>query len=255
MRILVPVFLLACSDYEVKQGKPDIAVSTDTVDFGEVVLGHQSTIGFQVSNEGMGTLELTTVELDESTAEDFTLLDLSTIYVERGESVEVQTRYAPGEVGQDFGLIGLSSNDEDEPYLEVDLEAFGVEPLIDVDPELLYFGTLTEGEEKTMDFQISAGGTGSLTIQSLEVSDDRFSLALPVGVTLPYDMVTGISITVDVLFTASGTEEVEDVVVISRMIPPRQKPKSIYWQTRKMIPRKMSLLWLKSQIQTRAITF
>ena len=44
------------NDTEIVKGQPELSLSVDSVDFGEVVLGYQSTVGFYATNEGMGEL-------------------------------------------------------------------------------------------------------------------------------------------------------------------------------------------------------
>jgi len=116
----------------------------------------------------------------------------------------------------------VSSNDPDEPYLEVSLEAFGTEPLIDVDPETLYFGILEVGESSTLDFVVSASGTGDLVVQSMEFESDEgdaYTLDLPESVDLPYTMSAGLSFSVDVTFAPPDDAEWSGTLLVASNDP------------------------------------
>ena len=47
---------LGCKNDNHREGQPELVLSVDNVDFGEVILGYQSTIGFYATNDGMGEL-------------------------------------------------------------------------------------------------------------------------------------------------------------------------------------------------------
>ena len=148
---------LSCkNDTEIVRGKPELILSVDSVDFGEVVLGYQSTIGFYATNDGMGELTVSDLGLSSDSSGDFQLLTNDVELIDPGESAELMVRYIPAEVGQDYGSLVLLSDDEDLPEASVKLEAFGVEPLVDVEPSILWYGTLAQGESQTQSFQLSA---------------------------------------------------------------------------------------------------
>ena len=111
----------------------------------------------------------------------------------------------------------LVSDDEEQPEASVSLEAFGVEPLVDVEPSILWFGTLAQDETSTQDFQISARGSGSLKITELAFADDEgeaFAYSLPDGVVLPYEMASGLSLTGTVTFTAVDDRSWDGLLVV-----------------------------------------
>ena len=200
----------ACQDYALSRGKPSLTLSADQIDFEEVVLGYQSTIGVTIGNEGRGDLELSRVALDEASSFDFTVPGLDTFVLAPGASTELKVRYQPDVVGQDRGQVEIVSNDPDRPMVELNLDAFGTEPLVDIDPVTLWFGQVDLGDSRSRDLEIAARGSGTLVLQELNLLDDAgdaFSLSLPAGVVLPYRLVTGLAISAEVTFTPPDTGE------------------------------------------------
>ena len=197
------------SETKVKAGTPDITLSTEALDFGEVVLGHQTTLGFFVGNEGIGDLNLSMISLDGTTSGDFSVVTGAPVVVEPGEEVELQVRYTPDVVGQDYGRLVLVTDDTDHPSVEIALSAFGVEPLVDLDPETLWFGAVPVGETRARTVRLSARGSGTLRLTELALSDGAdavFSVAMPAGVALPYEMSTGLSMEVTVTYAPDSLD-------------------------------------------------
>ncbi len=201
---------VACSDYGVQKGLPELELSTEVIDFGEIVVGQQATIGITVKNTGMGNLLIDSASLDGTTSADFSFVDLDSDVIAKGESAELRVRYRPDVVGQDYGRVAIVSNDEATPIANVDLSGFGVEPQIDLDPEILYFGQVTTSDSVALSVNVSARGTGTLKVTELQLDaglDGAYTVALPPGVALPYDMPTGVSM--DVLVTFSPPDQSE----------------------------------------------
>jgi hypothetical protein len=194
----------SCNEYVVRENDPDIVLSTELIDFDEVVLGNKSEVGIWVKNEGSGVLHIDNLELSSVTSSDFVLLEMEETELAPFTSTQLTVRYVPDVVGQDFGTVIVHSDDPDEPEAQLSLQAFGVEPDIDVDPETLWFGVLEAGESKTLDVTIAAAGTGKTKISEITFEEDLgvFSIALPDTVTMPYSLEAGLSFSFDVTFTA-----------------------------------------------------
>ena len=103
------------NDTTIVKGQPELVLSVDNVDFGEVILGYQSTIGFYATNDGMGELTVSDLGLSSDSSHDFHLLSDGIDTIDPGESAELMVRYVPAEVGQDFGSLILVSDDEELP--------------------------------------------------------------------------------------------------------------------------------------------
>ena len=93
---VLPLCMLSCNnDTEIVKGKPELVLSVDSVDFGEVVLGYQSTIGFYATNDGMGELTVDDLGLSTDTSGDFQLLSDDIEIIDPGESA-VAPAYGAG---------------------------------------------------------------------------------------------------------------------------------------------------------------
>ncbi len=215
--------LVACSggDYEVHENLPDLDLPTATIDFDEVVVGLQSEVGIAIDNLGMGVLKVEDLQLDDSTSPDFTILGMDDDQIAGGESGVLSVRYVPDAVGQDYGTIIMATNDPQEPEVEIELLGFGVEPVIDVDPEILWFGQIDVGASDTMQVQVAAAGTGTTRITDMVIEDfpGIFSYQLPDDVILPYALSAGFSFTFDVTFTPASADSYDTDLVISSNDP------------------------------------
>lgn len=209
----------ACSDYNVQIGQPSLELSADDIDFDEVILGNQSTIGILVKNSGDGPLTINSAELEGSTSADFTFLELSSYTIDKGDEAQLRVRYVPDVVGQDYGLLQLGSNDPAAPITSIDLAGFGVVPEIDLDPDILWFGEVSPGDSSSRAVTVSARGTGTLTLTDISLPDDLsgvYSWILPSTVGLPYRLPSGTSVDLVVTFSpGSDTETSGDLTITS----------------------------------------
>lgn len=223
MRLMM-MLLWGCTGPEtnVKAGVPELVLDITEIDFGEVVLGRQATVELAILNDGIGDLVIDEVSLDSLSSPEFSVTSDLPITIERGEYGGPRLRYVPTEVGQDFGRVTIVSNDPDQPELDLDLAAFGVEPLIDVDPSTLWYGTVEKGEERSLTFSIAARGTGTLSLQDMRFShgaDELFTLTMPSGVELPYKMSTGLSADFVVTYAAGSADSYEETLYIESNDP------------------------------------
>jgi hypothetical protein len=215
---MLVMLMMACNpETNVKAGVPELVLDIDIVDFGEVILGRQATVELAIFNDGIGDLSIDSVELDSLSSPEFSLVGDTPIVVERGEYGGPSIRYVPSGVGQDLGRVVITSNDPDQPELELALSAFGVEPLVDVDPGTLWYGIVPSGESRTLSVSVAARGTGTLNIQQMNLSfqaDEVFSIALPAGVELPYKMATGLSFDFSVTYAAKDNETWQETLTL-----------------------------------------
>jgi hypothetical protein len=208
--MLVPFLLLsACAgDYGLKEGLPELSLSTQVIDFGEVNVGFRSDLGILVENTGRGDLRIEGVEPDGTTSADFSVLPLAISVLEPGDTVELVARYTPGTLGQDYGNLVLRSNAENDPEASVALMGFGVEPQIDVDPNTLWFGDVACGSIAGLGVSVGSVGTGSLRITNiaLEDPDAPFSFLLPADLALPTSLAAGHAFNMTVFFSPEDLE-------------------------------------------------
>lgn len=195
---------LGCSDYKVTAQEPELVLSTDSLDFDEVVRGAQLTLTFFAKNEGRAPLKLERVALTEASSAEFTVMSGDGLGIEANAEGEISVRYAPAEVGQDLGELEITSNDPKRPLATVSLLGYGVEPQIDVDPEQLWFGAVPVGDTVTLTVDVAARGQGRLRVDALTLGeglDEVYTVTLPEHVTLPYKLSPGEAFSFDVSFT------------------------------------------------------
>jgi hypothetical protein len=202
--------LLACTDDpQLNAGKPELVVTPASVDFGEVVVGNYVSLGLTVRNEGYGDLLFESVALGEGTSPDFAV-DEWPAELGHGDEGVLALRYTPDLEGEDHGTIVLTSNDALSPVLTLDLVGMGTLPVIDIDPEILYFGTVTPGESLTLTANVGAQGSGKLRVFGVNFSGGEevaYSFALPADYAEPYAVSNRFTFPIDVTFTPPDTAE------------------------------------------------
>ncbi len=98
--------------------------------------------------------------------------------LEPGESFEVDVLFAPDAADEFTGEIVIPSDDPDNAEVVVDLMGVGVlpDPEISIDVESIDFGELLVGENAIGSFTISNIGGGDLTVESVVITGDYYSL-------------------------------------------------------------------------------
>lgn len=209
MSLLLPL-LTACTDGpELNAGNVEMVVSPTSADFGEVVLGNRATIGLRIRNEGYGELQISALTMTDDSSLDIAVVAFPAV-LGHGEEDVLELSYTPDVEGQDFGTAQLVSNDEAAPLLEIALEGMGVLPRIDVDPEILYFGTLVPETSYTLSTRVTAAGSGNLRVTSVDLSGDdagAYTYVLPDDWASPYVVTQGFSFPIEVTYTPPDEAE------------------------------------------------
>ncbi|MSQ03032.1 MAG: choice-of-anchor D domain-containing protein [Myxococcales bacterium] len=210
MRVLFPLLFAGCDpDQGLNAAEPKLVFEPATIDFGEVVVGTYSEIGAMIRNEGLGSLRISGAEFEGGASADLSVVSWPGALA-AGEAGLLVVRYTPDVEGEDWGTLHVASNQSSAPTAPVTLTGLGVRPCIDIDPELLWFGTIVPGESVSRDFQVRAGCTGTLRIGSAAFPGDEavaYSLSWPEDWAEPYVVRTGFSFTVGVTFSPPDTTE------------------------------------------------
>jgi VCBS repeat-containing protein len=117
---------------DVINGGPDIAVDTDSIDFGEVHVGGSLVEFVRVSNVGTDSLGVTSVQAGSA---DFSI-DTSSFGLLPGEWIDLTVTYSPTSAEVDDTELLIISNDSDEGTLSIALVGTGVEPPANIAPTL-----------------------------------------------------------------------------------------------------------------------
>jgi hypothetical protein len=105
--------------------EPDIDVSPLSHDFGDVEIGTSSTVVITISNLGNGDLNVSGIALETDFA--ITSVPPASIVVEPNETKDVEITYTPSALGYNSAVLKITSDDPDEPVVEVALGAVGIE--------------------------------------------------------------------------------------------------------------------------------
>jgi subtilisin family serine protease len=110
---------------------PDVEVVPLALDFGPLYIGLTSTLPITIFNAGTEVLEVSSLAIDNA---EFTA-DLTPFSVSPYGAVMLDVVYTPATEGAVSGMLTISTNDPDEPEIEVSLSGEGViPPEIEVDP-------------------------------------------------------------------------------------------------------------------------
>jgi len=127
--------------------EPNIVVSPLSHDFGDVELGTSSTLVVTISNVGNSDLTVSGIALETDFA--ITSAPAPAIVVEPTETKDVEITYTPSALGYNSAVLKITSDDPDEPIVEVQLSAVGIEiplpPSEQIASILTFFDTSVDG--------------------------------------------------------------------------------------------------------------
>ncbi len=103
----------------------NIDVSPLSHDFGDVELGTSRTVIVTISNVGLGNLTISGITLETDFA--ITSVPPASIIVGPNETKDVEITYTPSALGYNSAVLKITSDDPDEPVVEVTLGAVGIE--------------------------------------------------------------------------------------------------------------------------------
>ncbi|MBC8313107.1 MAG: choice-of-anchor D domain-containing protein [Candidatus Cloacimonetes bacterium] len=155
--------------------EPEIRVSADDHNFGEVLIDDSDDWTFTIYNDGNGDLEVESVV----TTGDYFSDDLDAGFTIEPEGEQnVVVTFAPGEAGDFEGVVTIVSNDPNQGELVVSVSGMGVAeavPAIGV-PEEIDFGLIEVGQNGEETLTIENTGDAALTVSNIEAAGDGFSV-------------------------------------------------------------------------------
>jgi uncharacterized protein (DUF2141 family) len=101
----------------------DITVSVNSLDFGTIRPGHQSERSFLLGNYGNAVLHVTGILSDDPQF----MPDISSVDIDPNDSIEVNVTFAPVSVGVFTCTLSISSNDQENPEIDIILTGEGKE--------------------------------------------------------------------------------------------------------------------------------
>jgi hypothetical protein len=163
---------------------PRISVSPSALDFGSLPTGQTRSLNLTVSNTGNGSLLITSAVFSNPA---FSSAAAFPVTIPVGGLATIVIRFAPTAAGAVAARLDLTSNDQANPRVAVNLSGIGtvvpaVAPRIEPSTATVAFGIVAPLAQPTRPLQIRNTGNAVLTINSAAMSDPRFSL---VGVAFP----------------------------------------------------------------------
>ncbi|MEJ2595983.1 MAG: DUF1573 domain-containing protein [bacterium] len=132
-------------------GNPDLTVSTDTLNFGAIIIDNSALLSLMIGNEGTDDLFVTGI----TSSDDYFTTDENEFYLQPGEYGFVNVTFQPDAQGQFDGILTILSNDDSNPTLEVSLLGQGTLPLP------LNLQASAEGNVANLSWLDPAGGPGT----------------------------------------------------------------------------------------------
>ncbi|NQU05967.1 MAG: choice-of-anchor D domain-containing protein, partial [Calditrichaeota bacterium] len=153
---------------------PDIAVGTDSLDFGVVLIGTEEELTLNISNEGNWDLTIEDITLEQDGfSTDF---EGEVVLEPLADAYQLTVTFAPDATGDFEGTLTIHSDDPDQGEIEIVLSGIGVAPDIAVDPETLDFGEVSlVGDGADMTISISNAGDYPLTVSNVTIEGDYYS--------------------------------------------------------------------------------
>ena len=154
-----------------EQFEPRIAVSPESIDFGNVQAGTTAEEVVTISNTGQAELGINNISLGGDNASAYTQTNSCTT-VAAGESCDATVTYIPDGEGDQNATLTIESGDAENPVVNVPLTGTSVlapVPEITVTPEDVSFGSVMLGETATAQVTIANEGNASLMINAIEI--------------------------------------------------------------------------------------
>ena len=155
---------------------PQIALSVDSLVFGEVLLGESLSDTLTVYNLGSQTLTVSGV----STSDSAFTVSPDTATVGPGLVAHLIVTFRPDAPGPLSATLSILSNDPALPALPVKVLGSGIAPpapRIVLSTDSLAFGNVNVGSSQTLNFNISNQGNASLAVSKISSSNTVYSIA------------------------------------------------------------------------------
>ncbi len=214
MRLITIVALAGCGQSEGTINKlyPDLLLTMETLDFGDVVRDYPLALDLPVTNSGPVTLHVSGVEITGEDAADFTVLSFPE-EVPAGETLGVEISFKPPSY-LDYSAVVTVQSDDPEGAEIAALIGSGVKaptPDISFNPDVVDFGVVAVGAFVYQTLEIQNLGDDTLLIGSLSIDGNpAFTADLP-----PSGVVAGGSHSIGVYYQPSQENGDSAVLTVS----------------------------------------
>ncbi|MBN1447780.1 MAG: choice-of-anchor D domain-containing protein [Bacteroidetes bacterium] len=187
----------------------------DTLDFGTLLLGTFSSRYVRLRNRSSESLLITREVITGGDSTMFQVTTESTFFFASGKEDSVQVTFTPIRPGRFLSSLLVESNDPVEPMYRVPVRGEGVTPVVATGSDILEFGWVLIGDDKTLDLVVKNVGGAPLHISSMLPGGQdaaQFSFTDPGALTIA----PGDSVMVPVTFSPTTLgEKLAEVVITS----------------------------------------
>jgi len=124
---------------------PYIAVSSDTLDFGAIMVDQEAQLSLMIYNVGFADLTVSAVESDE---EHFDTDFGGETVIQPGDSIEIIVSFTPDDLVDFEGILTITSDDPDNEAIDVVLLGRGRDVVLNVPDD---FDTIQEAIDAAVD--------------------------------------------------------------------------------------------------------
>lgn len=150
---------------------PDIAISPESKDYGDVIIGSGSAQIFTITNEGTGSLSVTSSIITGTHSGEFNIAaGDSSFILTPGSYHDIEVSFNPDSTGSKNGILRIISDDPDESPLDIILTGNGVDvpvPFINIEPQSYNYGDVLIDSSVIKTLIISNEGTADLSVVSM----------------------------------------------------------------------------------------
>lgn len=180
---------------------------TQTLDFGQVYVGSDSSRTFSIINPGGETVLLEEIS---TTIPQFAV-SVSRAAIAPGENFQLTVTFSPTDtVAYEDSLTIRTRTFGMQSELRIGLSGEGIQAVISVVPDTLYFGDVLQPQSSTLPIHISNVGNGDLFVRDLQFSDPAFSSQVKQLTVPPHS-----SRRVDITFAPTAATTYFDTLAIS----------------------------------------
>ena len=147
----------------------EIQLSTTSLSFGNVNIGSSVQQAFTISNVGNAVLQITSIVISGSNAQDFSESNNCNGQVNPNSSCNVAVVFSPVELGNLTASVVISDNAPASPQT-VALSGTGTQPIASFSASSLNFGTVLIDTSATLPLVLTNAGTGTMTISRIYFS-------------------------------------------------------------------------------------
>jgi len=191
-----------------------LSVSPSTLNFGSTLVGNSTAMVVSLTNTGTENLDVSQVAI---TVAGFTVSGFSgAVNLAASQSLTLTVSFAPATVGSTTGSLRVVSSATNSPAM-ISLSGTGVQPQLGANPSGASFGNVVIGTSNSQTFNLTNGGTASVSISQMNVSGTGFSITGLPG--MPMTINAGSSATFNAVFTPSANGSVTGSVSLLSNAP------------------------------------